>query len=206
MRLLSALVLSVFVSMVAVIGPAYSGTLTVDISGNATGDYDGTHTFILAPFDFHLVGPESNAGVVHLTTAIVSIPGESFSESFSDPMQVGLHFVNYPNSDPGDYAFFGYQSPPPDGTDLLHLTFPDLTLLSNTNSFSGLASGWTILAFTNVPTTGPHTVTFTDFSALNLSFVSTTPLPAALPLFATGLGALGLLGWRRKRKAAAVAA
>jgi hypothetical protein len=32
-----------------------------------------------------------------------------------------------------------------------------------------------------------------------------TPLPAALPLFATGLGALGLLGWRRKKKAAAVA-
>jgi hypothetical protein len=28
----------------------------------------------------------------------------------------------------------------------------------------------------------------------------TTPLPAALPLFASGLGALGLLGWRRKQK------
>jgi hypothetical protein len=28
-----------------------------------------------------------------------------------------------------------------------------------------------------------------------------TPVPAALPLFATGLGGLGLLGWRRKRKA-----
>jgi hypothetical protein len=28
-----------------------------------------------------------------------------------------------------------------------------------------------------------------------------TPLPDALPLFATGLGALGLLGWRRKRTA-----
>jgi hypothetical protein len=35
---------------------------------------------------------------------------------------------------------------------------------------------------------------------------STTPLPAALPLFASGLGALGLLGWRRKRKNAALAA
>jgi len=35
---------------------------------------------------------------------------------------------------------------------------------------------------------------------------TTTPLPAALPLFATGLGALGLLGWRRKRKVAAIAA
>jgi hypothetical protein len=33
---------------------------------------------------------------------------------------------------------------------------------------------------------------------------TTTPLPAALPLFATGLGGLGLLGWRRRRKAQAV--
>lgn len=29
---------------------------------------------------------------------------------------------------------------------------------------------------------------------------SVVPLPAALPLFAGGLGAMGLLGWRRKRK------
>jgi len=33
--------------------------------------------------------------------------------------------------------------------------------------------------------------------------VHVVPLPGALPLFAIGLGALGLLGWRRKRKAAA---
>jgi hypothetical protein len=32
-----------------------------------------------------------------------------------------------------------------------------------------------------------------------------TPLPAALPLFATGIGGLGLFGWRRKRKAQALA-
>jgi hypothetical protein len=30
----------------------------------------------------------------------------------------------------------------------------------------------------------------------------TIDVPAVLPLFATGLGALGLLGWRRKRAAA----
>jgi hypothetical protein len=33
--------------------------------------------------------------------------------------------------------------------------------------------------------------------------LSATPIPGALPLFVSGLGAIGLLGWRRKRKAAA---
>jgi len=36
--------------------------------------------------------------------------------------------------------------------------------------------------------------------------VDPVPLPGALPLFATGLGALGLLGWRRKRNAKALSA
>ena len=36
--------------------------------------------------------------------------------------------------------------------------------------------------------------------------VATTPLPAALQLFATGLGGLGLLAWCRKRKNATLAA
>lgn len=40
---------------------------------------------------------------------------------------------------------------------------------------------------------------------VNAALIATTPLPAALPLFASGLGALGLLGWRRKRKAQATA-
>jgi hypothetical protein len=35
--------------------------------------------------------------------------------------------------------------------------------------------------------------------------LSSTPLPAALPLFASGLGALGVFGLRRKRKAQATA-
>lgn len=43
-------------------------------------------------------------------------------------------------------------------------------------------------------------------SDFTLFTVANTPLPAALPLFATGLGAIGLLGWRRKRKASAAIA
>jgi len=43
--------------------------------------------------------------------------------------------------------------------------------------------------------------TTVNFSASTiLTPAPVIPLPAALPLFATGLGALGLLGWRRKRK------
>jgi hypothetical protein len=41
------------------------------------------------------------------------------------------------------------------------------------------------------------------FSAVSSDFTP-TPVPAALPLFATAIGGLGLLGWRRKRKAQAV--
>jgi hypothetical protein len=49
------------------------------------------------------------------------------------------------------------------------------------------------------PQTGP---TFNFTFSLSGDVV---PLPATLPLFATGLGAIGLLGWRRKRKTQAIA-
>ena len=35
-----------------------------------------------------------------------------------------------------------------------------------------------------------------------ITAVSAVPLPAALPLFGTGLAGLSLLGWRRKKAAA----
>jgi hypothetical protein len=38
-----------------------------------------------------------------------------------------------------------------------------------------------------------------NFSVGDPVFPSAVPLPAAFPLFAAGLGGLGLLGWRRKR-------
>ncbi len=40
---------------------------------------------------------------------------------------------------------------------------------------------------------------------LTINTASATPLPAALPLFASGIGAMGFIGWRRKRKASAAA-
>jgi hypothetical protein len=53
------------------------------------------------------------------------------------------------------------------------------------------------------PTTlGPLQITTSDPTFTAVASEITTPLPTALPLFATGLGALGLLGWRRKRNQA----
>jgi hypothetical protein len=53
------------------------------------------------------------------------------------------------------------------------------------------------------------TAVFTDDTTPSFEFtlgnVATTPLPAALPLFAGGLGVIGLLGRRRKQKAALAA-
>jgi hypothetical protein len=45
-----------------------------------------------------------------------------------------------------------------------------------------------------------------QFTAGGTISLATTPLPATLPLFAGGLGAMGLFGWRKKRKSVAAAA
>ena len=77
----------------------------------------------------------------------------------------------------------------------------DINFLSDTADelvlFSALAGG------TSMTETGLYqpVSSLSDLSIQFRSDVSDTPLPAALPLFASGLGALGLLGWSRKRKA-----
>jgi hypothetical protein len=78
-------------------------------------------------------------------------------------------------------------------------------LTSSQDIFDG-----TTLAMLGI-TPGTYTWTWGGATEADQSFtidvISSTPLPAALPLFATGLGAMGLFGWRRKRKnTAAIAA
>ena len=60
--------------------------------------------------------------------------------------------------------------------------------------------------FTSVTISGGATDNTRDiFGIDDVRFGAATPLPGALPLFVTGLGTLGLLGWWRKRKATAIA-
>jgi hypothetical protein len=83
-------------------------------------------------------------------------------------------------------------------------------ILGNTFTFTDsfapiVGDGTYTLEFSLVGGVAPGygSISFNDNGSAVLTGDPITPIPAALPLFATGLGGLGLLGWRRKRKAVA---
>ena len=116
-----------------------------------------------------------------LSQTITTTPGDSYTISFHlnvDEITVNQGFI----------VDFG--------------TSELLNLLNNgtngTYTFDVLASGSsTTLDFLGYNV--PSNTFLTDVSVTQDEVA--TPLPAALPLFATGIDGLGLLGWRRKRKA-----
>ncbi len=89
-------------------------------------------------------------------------------------------------------------------------TFGGTTLTSQTNPAA--SSSFLELAFLVTATSGTTALGFNFrndphfFLLDDVSVNQATPLPAALPLFAGGLGVLGLLARRRKRKSAAAIA
>ena len=81
--------------------------------------------------------------------------------------------------------------------------------ISSTSSFNalGLLNGGYIFVLINPSgpigflQVGLNPIAGLVAGSVEFSLTSPVPIPAALPLFASGLGVLGLLGWRRKRKA-----
>ena len=101
-------------------------------------------------------------------------------------------------------SLFEGSPPPPGSGEIVPNTFaiPIGPGSQHTSITSLLTAGTYFLRFSGTGITGP----FASFGA-SVSFADAapgeTPLPAAISLFATGLGAMGLLVWQRRRRDAA---
>ncbi len=150
------------------------------------------------------------------------LPPSIISNTFSTPENTSLT-VNAPGvaegaTDPADISFYELGSPSK-GSFSGRTTITTPTGNFCPCSFTGTTDGsftydppadftGTVFFIVQGALTDPPQYngggSFDGTNAVTDSIVVTgapaTPLPAALPLFATGLGALGLLGWRRKRK------
>jgi hypothetical protein len=170
----------------------YANATTFNVTGSPTLPLGGTITI-------------SSSGAVGPIAVTANFPP---STTLSPAFTVLDPFVTPPNPFCSSSGFCDItidQVPAGFGFGLL-LVLPVTTLVG----YSGGAISETVLFPASV---GPEDmlatcgVTSAPASAaacgsLTASTPPPVPLPATLPLFATGLGALGLLGWRRKKAAA----
>jgi hypothetical protein len=159
-----------------------------NVVATGTGEFDLTGlTFVPAvpPFPA-FVNPSAAAIAINTTLA-----ADTYRGTFMGPTNFGPGTGGAASTKSGDYVFF-------DPTFYLQLPtgYTAGTTLNGEDTFNN-----TTIAMLGIT---PGTYTWTWGTAADQSFtVDVVPVPAAFPLFATGLGGLGLLGWRRKRKAQA---
>jgi len=130
----------------------------------------------------------NNIGLVTGTTIALTSPtpvtlGSTFTKSFTTPMGAFSENLTVTLVTPGTNSLGVTAS----GTITGPAGFDPTPVFYSAAYTQNAGPGTQINASFNNSTTPPNPI----------------PLPAALPLFATGLGGLGLLSWRRKRKAQA---
>jgi hypothetical protein len=157
--------------------------------GTASSSTDGLNVFVTSPslLTFTFNSPVTSFGI-YIAGLGTILPG---STNFSISNSNGFSSVLYSNysGDPASTKF-----------DLFAGLISDTKFTSVTLAGTEVGDG----IFLDNLSYGHSPVVISTFSAaLALSDPIVTPLPAALPLFASGLIGLGLLGWRRKRKAQA---
>lgn len=160
---------------------ALNGITFDDTTGTASGT-------------FSLDLTTGTVGSVSITTPSgTSIPGNGYTGVFFDTFNpsLGEVVVNNPVAMFLDYS--------------LTIDFPGavtLASLSGLPSFAATGSE----ALHSICIFGPCPSRSITGGTVDTVSVTTTPLPAALPLFASGLGAIGLIAWRRRRPTVATRA
>jgi hypothetical protein len=205
---------SVFAAALLAVGfilsVSVSNASTFNLDVSVTSDSDISHVFVYTSGpEFTTTGPRNVTGA---TTSDIFInfpfpdPSSAYHVLILGVVASGSHtggialFTNTSFSGAGQSfsTLFGVDEAPlvadlmtnsGSSQNLINFVFNSGVILTD-----GFVPGdpLTITAFSNGEVIGSGTSTA----------VATTPLPTTLPLIATGLGALGLLGWRRKRKAA----
>jgi hypothetical protein len=166
--------------------PAFTATVSLNVVGGQALSGTGTITFGANNFDLTLITLTTDGG----------------NGNYSG--QTGFR------DNHGTDIFGGDTAIPVDGNGLI-FAISNNPLWGQDALFAAWDKGDGTLAFlisgtlANVFDVWVKTSAGSGEMALTGSEISQTPLPAALPLFAGGLSALGLLGWRRKKKAAAFA-
>ena len=183
------------------------GTCSVG-SGQCTSDGTLANYYFSQPISGPAVGKVATGGPLNFdnfftvpTNVLVMMPGEP---DLGTPEIVVTRFTA-----PTDGLFNITGS----FTDLESASVSLAVLVNGATAFSaGLPAnkGATSFSINDVFLAQGMTVDFTidslgnradDVLGLTAQITGTeTPVPAALPLFATGLGAMGLLGWRRRRR------
>jgi len=185
-------------------GSANALTVTIDPGKNVTStpgavtfyDFDAIHNTSIGTFSGGLMNGGSPVALGNWISAFL-------------PNGIGTPNVTLTLVNPVTYIGFAWGTPDPtnhnevdvyNGATLLGSFFADDSFFPSTYFFNITADPGEqitslVLIFRDPNNqTGPCCFETDNYA----TFV--TPLPAALPLFATGLGALALLGWRRKRK------
>ena len=223
-----ATILSLAVLLSLVVRPALAAGITIDFENLPSLSAQPNNFFAAgAEQTYNDPGVFSISGGVVLgnPTFLASFPTQGSppnlygTADFADPSLLDTITLTFPIAENvtsfaavlfnGQSTTETYQATASSGaTTVASQTVTNLAAASDPAGFAHISLASSGAAITAVILTTPNAgINGWDFLVDTITITSTptsvVPLPAALPLFATGLGALGLLGWRRKRKLAA---
>jgi hypothetical protein len=191
-RTIVGLALAVAASGVARAATITGPTLSIPDSGYTVSGlgFQALDNSRLTGFTFQNQGHADTVSLTNSTGTIldsVSIPASTPSDAVSVNWSLttdNTYYLLQTGGVNGLYGSFGF-------------TLPSDADIAITTTFNG---GFTVVGAIGSYDVGSY---WGDFNNIT---TSATPLPAALPLFASGFTVMGLLAWRRKRQASAVIA
>jgi hypothetical protein len=169
--------------------------LTNGVQGINGADFDNGKRYFDYTFSFALTGP------ANVSTSAAATAGTNVLE---------YHAALFSSSPSGTALVVGHNPDPltglTDTTGLLTTASTSGNGSTNTLNALNLASGTYYLRLFGVIAGNSNINSLLTGLSGSVTAVAATPIPAALPLFASAMGLFGFMGWRRKAAMSAAAA